>query len=223
MLFTVRVDGGAGLSSHLTTFESVRQGVRLVINRSPLKQLMFLIAFNGYMHMGVYLVTVPYVATQVYGFSSTQFGLLQLMFVLGMIAAHIGLYVKKTIPYPGQGALFTLLYTAVIGFALSKQPTVTGFYGLIFCWGLVAGNSAGRCRLVLQALSEAELKGRLISIYQFMLFGCAPLGAILTGYLVTFMETEWIFTFMSVSSVALFIGFILSKSLWAVQQEVEAP
>ncbi len=197
----------------------IKRGLKLVQSSQPLKQLMVLIAFNGYMHMGVFIVLLPIIATKVYSFNSAQYGSLQLVFVLGMITAHFSLLRQKIIEYPGQGALFSLLYTAVIGFALSKFPTVFGLYALIFCWGLVAGNSSGRSRLVLQALVDRDMKGRAISIYQLMLFGAAPFGALVTGYILHYLEIQDILEFMSLSSIGLFALFLLSRSLWSVKQE----
>ena len=196
-------------------------GVRSVIADKPILHLMVLIGFNGYMHMGVFLVAVPYIAKNFYFFNATQFALLQLMFVVGMVAAHFHLSRMKTVAYPGQGALFSLLYTALIGFAIAKGPTVTGLFLLIFSWGFVAGNSAARCRLVVQAAVPASFKGRVMSIYQLVLFGFAPLGALVTGYFLNHLTPGEIFHVMSGSSVALFVLFVFSKALWKVKQPDE--
>lgn len=198
--------------------DEIKAAVQLVRSNLALKQLMLLIAFNGYMHMGVFIVLLPIMATKIYHFSSVQYGSLQLLFVVGMITAHFSLLKKDTIEFPGHGALFCLLYTAVIGFALSKFPTEFGFYALVFCWGLVAGNSAGRCRLVLQALVEKDMKGRAISMYQMCLFGAAPFGALVTGVVIDYLSIQEILDFMSVSSIALFAVFLFSRSLWSVKQ-----
>ena len=193
------------------------EGFSNVMSSNNLRQLMLLIGFNGYMHMGVFLVALPVVARDVYGFSTIEWGSLQLVFVLGMITAHYGMLRKKTIIYPGQGALFSLLYTAIIGFALAKQPLVSGLYLIVYCWGLVAGNSAAHCRLVLQYCSEARVRGRLMSIYQFVLFGFAPLGALVTGYVINHLTIQSIFHVMSLSSIALFVFFFVWGSLWSVK------
>lgn len=192
-------------------------GLNHVLRSQPLSQLMVLIGFNGYMHLGVYLVVLPLMAKTVYGFGAAEYGSLQLTFVLGMIAAHLNIVRQENIQMPGQGALFSLLYTAVIGFALAKIPTVPGFYFMIFCWGFVAGNSAGRCRLVLQPLVEEAVKGRVMSIYQFVLFGFAPLGALATGFFVKYLSIQQIFYFMSLSSVGIFLLFFVFGKLWQVE------
>lgn len=213
----------SGSSKDYNTTRDIAGALRYVANSSGLRQLMMLIAFNGYMHLGVFLVVIPVIATGDYNLSSSQYAGLQVLFVLGMICAYVSLLRTQLVEYPGQGALFSLLYTALIGFGLAKEPTPFGFYSLVFLWGLVAGNSAGRCRLVLQSLVVPEMKGRVMSVYQLMLFGAAPFGALVTGYLINHMAINNIFSFMSVSSVLLFGSFLFSRTLWSVKQEKDDP
>lgn len=201
-----------------STLADIASAIKTVAKNPGLRQLMALIAFNGYMHMGVFLVLVPIVATRVYEHTAAQYAGLQALFVLGMVISHLFLLRQKKVEFPGQGALFSLLYTAMVGFGLSKGPTPLGFYMLIFVWGLVAGNSAGRCRLVAQSLASAGMRGRVMSVYQLMLFGAAPIGAMATGVVVDILPVEQIFIVMSVSSVALFMLFMLSRTLWSVRQ-----
>ena len=204
-----------------SVYQDALEGFLAVYRSKPLSQLMILIGFNGYMHLGVYIVAVPLMARSVYDLNAMEYGGLQLTFVLGMIAAHVSLIRKASLDFPGQGALFSLLYTSVVGFALAKGPTISGFYFIVFCWGFVAGNSAGRCRLVVQALSDAAMKGRIMSIYQFVLFGFAPLGALVSGYFIKYLKLEHIFYVMSGSSAVLFFIFIAGSALANVKQAVE--
>jgi len=203
------------------TAHDIALAIKFVKQSPGLRQLMALVAFNGYMHMGVFLVMVPFVATRNYQLNSSEYAALQLLFVLGMIVAHFALLHRKMVQFPGQGALFSLLYTALIGFGLAKGPTPFGFYSLVFLWGVVAGNSAGRCRLVLQLLANHEMRGRLMAVYQLMLFGAAPIGALVTGYVFSYLSVDRIFLFMSVSSILLFVVFLFSRTLWAIEQSEE--
>lgn len=201
-----------------STFSDIVGSIKTVSKSPGLRQLMALIAFNGYMHMGVFLVLIPVVATRVYHYSAAEYAGLQALFVLGMVVSHTFLLRQKTVEFPGQGALFSLLYTAMVGFGLAKGPTPVGFYMLVFVWGLVAGNSAGRCRLVAQSLAGPEMRGRVMSVYQLMLFGAAPIGAMVTGVLVDMISVKTIFMVMSVSSICLFVVFMMTRTLWSVRQ-----
>lgn len=202
----------------VSTAQGIGSALRAVMQSPGLRQLMTLIAFNGYMHLGVFLVVIPVVATRVYQLNAHEYAGLQALFVAGMVSAHFLLLRQKTVEFPGQGALFSLLYTALVGFGLAKEPTPMGFYFLVFMWGVVAGNSASRCRLVAQSLAAVEMRGRVMSVYQLMLFGAAPIGAMVTGIVLKVLSFQQIFYVMSASSVMLFVLFMFSRSLWAVRQ-----
>lgn len=201
-----------------STLQSIRSGVRAVRHNRAFRHLMLLVAFNGFMHMGIFIVLMPMLAREHYGFHSAAYSTLQCVFVLGMIVAHGTIGLRKTIVYPGQGALFSLLYTAVIGFSLSQAPTTLGFYSLVFLWGLVAGNSAAQCRLVLLSVVAKPLKGRAISMYQALLFGMAPLGALVTGWVIDYADEQQVLDFMAMASAVLFLFFMFSRTLWKISQ-----
>lgn len=198
--------------------ESWRAPVALMKKLSGLRQILILAAFNGYMHLGVFVVALPLLARDGYGLGSQAYALLQFTFMVGMILANVRLLSIERVRFPGQGALFSLLYTAVIGIAMSRGPTVTGLYLLVGAWGWVAGNSAGLSRMVLQSLVSFELKGRVMAMYQLVLFGMAPLGALATGYALHVFPLGVVFIVMSVSSAVLFVAFLFSRALWGVEQ-----
>lgn len=217
-IFYMQLSVGGGETTHQPVDSIWQQPLILLRQNSGLRQLLCLAAFNGYMHLGVFVVVLPILARDVYSLDSQAYAFLQFTFVIGMIVANIRLLRMETIRYPGQGALFSLLYTAVVGFALSRQPTLVGLYLLVAVWGWVAGNSAGLSRIVLQSLVAFEMKGRVMALYQFILFGMAPLGALVAGYALHWLSLATVFIVMSVSSAVLFVVYLFSKTLWSVEQ-----
>lgn len=209
---------GVTRSAPSMLFRHILQGLVAALSDRRIAQLIGLVSFNGFMHMGLFLVALPLMSRDIYHFNAMKYGLLQFVFVAGMLGAYLLLMFKEHISYPAQGALFSLLYTAVVGFALSRQPTVAGLYILVMFWGWVAGYSATHCRLIIQILAKPEIKGRLMSLYQLMLFGMAPLGALTTGYFSSLYSLSDMFKTMSIASVALFCLFLFSRSLWKVEQ-----
>lgn len=213
----VSLQGVPGSSPSLL-HSQILQGLTEALSDRRIAQLIGLVSFNGFMHMGVFIVALPLMSRDIYQFNAMQYGLLQFVFVAGMLGAYLLLMFREHIAYPAQGALFSLLYTAIVGFALSRQPTVAGLYILIMFWGWITGYSATHCRLIIQILAKPEIKGRLMSLYQLMLFGMAPLGALTTGYFSSLSSLSDIFKAMSIASVALFCLFLFSRSLWKVEQ-----
>lgn len=190
-----------------------------VWRRIALRHLILLVAFNGLMHLGMFLVLLPVLARDYMAFGSLEYALLQLSFTLGSVLAFWVILRRPKVRYPGQAVLFCLLYTGMIALGLAAGPTLYGLFGLIFLWGAVAGASANLSRLVLQSTVEDELRGRAMSVYQLALFGMAPLGALLAGGLVQLEDVRFTFQVLAGASFGLFTASLLSRALWSVQPE----
>lgn len=73
-----------------------REPLILLRQNVGLRQLLCLAAFNGYMHLGVFVVVLPILARDVYALNSQAYAFLQFTFVVGMILANIRLlYTEK--------------------------------------------------------------------------------------------------------------------------------
>lgn len=200
---------------------AVGAAFKLVWRLTEVRHLILLVAFNGCMHLGMFLVLLPVLARDYMRFSSLEYGLLQLCFTLGSVSAFWMLWRRPPVRYPGQSVLFCLLYTGMIGLALAAGPTLYGLFGLIFLWGCVAGASANLSRLVLQSTVADEFRGRAMSVYQLALFGMAPVGALLAGFLVQEQGVRFTFHLIAGCSFGLFALSLLSRALWSVQPAVD--
>lgn len=208
---------------HGALAEAIGLGVRQVWKQIAVRHIVLIVAFNGFMHMGMLIVLLPLIARDRMGFSSLEFGLLQLSFAMGGVVVHWVLMRKKVARYPGQSVLFCLLYAGCIAFALSMPLTVFGLFSLVFLWGCVAGGSANLSRLVVQSMTPAACRGRAMGVYQLALFGMAPCGALLAGYLVSHAGIHDAFRLIAWSSFALFALSFLTRDLWRVQPSSDTP
>jgi len=194
----------------------------LIWRQMALRHLILVVAFNGLMHLGMFLVLLPVLARDRMDFGSVGYGLLQLCFTLGSVLAFAVIWHKARVRYPGQAVLFCPLYTGMIAIALSAGPTVYGLFGLIFLWGCVAGASANLSRLVLQSTVPDHFRGRAMAVYQLALFGMAPIGALLAGGLVNGFGVNFTFQILAGGSVGLFCLSLLSRALWDIQPVTDA-
>lgn len=201
---------------------AISAALTLIWHQVALRHLVLVVAFNGLMHLGMFLVLLPVLARDRMGFGSLGYGLLQLCFTLGSVLAFAVIWRRARVRYPGQAVLFCLLYTGTIAFALSAGPTVYGLFGLIFLWGCVAGASANLSRLVLQSSVPDHFRGRAMAVYQLALFGMAPLGALLAGGLVHWAGVRFTFEVLACASFGLFALSLLSRALWGVQPSSSA-
>lgn len=200
-------DSGPGFLSALGRLMRIKNFVLVLV----------VIGFNGFMHLGMFVVLLPLLSTNSLGFDSFAYGLLQLSFVAGAMAVSAGLVRGARTKNPGQHVLFALLYSGLIGFALWAGPTTFGLYALIFLWGGVAASSANHSRVIVQSLTPEAMRGRAMALYQMALFGTAPFGALLAGYLVQEGGTALPLKIIGSTSVALFAVLFFYPKLWAYE------
>ncbi|MFT7387666.1 MAG: MFS family permease [Candidatus Endobugula sp.] len=190
-------------------------------NITALRSLLCLVAFNGFFHIGVFIVALPLLVQQVYGESVMYFSGLQFTFLLGTIVATVVVIVKGSLDSPGKRLIFGLLYGGVILFALSAKPTVIGLFILLFFWGVVVGVSANMGRSILQSLAPEHCRGRIISLYQLALFGFAPLGALFAGYAIHWWGVMELLKISGIASLVMFMGLTATRALWEVRVDSE--
>ncbi|GAB3105728.1 MFS transporter [Aestuariicella hydrocarbonica] len=195
---------------------SIRDGLTFVFRHRVLKHLMLLVGFNGFMHIGVFVVALPLLARDIYQQDALYFAGLQLVFVAGNIVATLGLLKRGQVDQLGRSVLFCLLYAGIIMMAISARPTLTGLLILVFVWGVVAGVSASLGKSLLHQQVADEYRGRVLSIYQLALFGAAPLGALACGYAVHVWGALSLFRFGGALSLILFVGYLGIRPLWHV-------
>jgi len=195
----------------------IKAGLALVWRHAVLRNLVILVGFNGFIHIGVFVVALPLLARDAYQQGAVYFASLQLCFVVGNVAATLGLLKRGPTRYPGRAILFSLLYAGVPMLAIAAKPTLTGLFGLVFFWGVVAGVSASLGKSLLQQQAPEAYRGRIVSVYQLSLFGAAPLGALACGYAASFWGPWPLFSVAGVVSIAAFLVHFVDRSLWAVE------
>jgi MFS family permease len=198
-------------------FSDINSGLNDVWALPALRSLIAIVAFNGFFHIGVFIVALPLLVQQVYGESVDFYSGLQLAFVAGTIVTTLVVVYRGALDAAGRRIIFGLLYGGVILLALSAKPTLIGLFILVFFWGVVVGVSANMGRSVLQSLAPELSRGRIISIYQLALFGFAPMGALCAGYVIEIWGVLTLFKISGIASLVVFASTLLTKSLWEVE------
>ncbi len=126
-------------------------------------------------------VIIPYFARAVYGVGDAGYGLLNAAFGAG---AMVGALWQASKPNPLRnlrlGAVLLLAASAVL--ALLSSPWLVGLAlaacGFAMLSLLISANSA------VQLSISDQMRGRVMSLYSFVLVGMAPPGALLSGALI---------------------------------------
>lgn len=193
------------------------EGIKDIWSSGALRSLIAIVAFNGFFHIGVFIVALPLLVQQVYRGSVDFYSGLQLAFVIGTIVTTLIVVYKGALDSAGRRIIFGLLYGGVILLALSAEPTVVGLFILVFFWGVVVGVSANMGRSVLQSLAPDSSRGRMISIYQLSLFGFAPLGALFAGYTIEIWGVLTLLKISGIASLVAFMATMMTRSLWEIE------
>jgi MFS family permease len=213
----MRVEISAASRDPQETVFSLYKGLQDVFALPALRSLIAIVSFNGFFHMGVFIVALPILVQDVYQYDVSFFGLLQFTFLVGTLVASMVVVYRKGLDAPGKRIAFSLLYGGVILLALGAGPTQEGLFMLIFAWGVVVGISANMGRAIVQLLAPEESRGQIISIYQLALFGFAPLGALVGGYLMTWLGVLPVLMACGVCSIIMFAALLFVRSLWDVE------
>ena len=194
----------------------IREGLAEAWRRPVLRELVALMAFNGFVHIGVFLVVLPLLAEE-YGRGASYYATLQLAFVAGTVAATVTMLRRGQGVRPGRGILMCLLYSAALLIAISFGPTPLGLILLCVCWGAIAAASAALGRAVVQLLAPEEYRSRIISIYQLALFGSAALGAPAAGALSEFAAPLTTLLWAGILSLVAFVLVVFGGALREVE------
>ncbi|MGH1441021.1 MAG: MFS transporter [Cellvibrionaceae bacterium] len=206
-------------ASELPLASLLMSGIRFCWQSIILRSLLFIVVINGFFHIGVFVVALPVLVKTVYAGSIGLYALLQCLFILGTLTTTIIVIYKGQLDAPGRRVIFSLLYAGLILLGLSAGPTEYGLWFLVFLWGVVVGVSATLGRAILQSQVSAEHRGRAISIYQFSLFGFAPLGSLFAGIAIEYWHVLFVLKVSAIVSFIAFATLFFTKPLWDVEAE----
>ncbi len=201
------------------SYSSLFSGFKSCWESKVLRSLIAIVVVNGFFHVGVFVVALPILAKQIYVEDVSFYSLLQCLFILGTVATTVLVIVRGQLDSPGRRVIFSVLYAGLILLGLSAGPTQYGLMFLIFLWGVVVGVSSNLGRAILQSQALLAYRGRVISIYQLALFGCAPLGSLFAGFAI---ESWGVLYLLKISAIASFIAFFatfFTRALWDIEAD----
>ena len=193
--------------------DAILSGITYCLSEKKIRHIIYIVAFNGFFHIGVFLVALPILTKEIYAQSVNFYGWLQFLFVIGSITAATIVWLKEQLDMPGKRFVFSLLYSGLILLSLSAKPTLFGLMFMLYLWGVIVGISSLMGRTMIHQLVEESYRGRAISIYQLALFGAGPLGALFAGFLTEWMSILELLRYSGIASFILF-GLMIVSPLW---------
>lgn len=160
----------------------MREGIDYAVTSPMVRALTFLI--SALMLFGIQFMTLlPAWAVHVLGGDETTNGLLQSARGLGAVVGALALAALGRFPYKGRlltlGSFAFPLALALFSISRSIHSSFVGltFVGVAFVLMMNLGNA------LVQVNSPDHLRGRVMGMYSFLLFGLMPIGGLISGFL----------------------------------------
>ena len=166
--------------------QSIVAGLQAVWHHARLLPLMLLVSATGFLGFGVYLVAMPLMTREVYGQSAVFYAGLQLSFTGGVLLANV-LYLRLRGGFrqPGRVLVISLFSRGLIMLLIATHLPVSLLFPAVMVWGMFSGISISLGRMMTHTEAPEAYRSRVVSIYQLAFFGTAPIGAWVTGQLIT--------------------------------------
>ena len=195
-------------------FGDILDGMRCV-RANPILLSMVMSMFGvGVFVIGAFLVILPIVNADVYGFESGGLRNIFVTFWAGAFCSSVAISRFRNLRRPGR----ILLAAQFIGSAgilfLTTHTPYPVFISLVFVWGLAAGVSIMMSRSIVQAAAPPHMLARVLSIYQLGFMGGAPLGAALMGVVADRAGPQLVILVPSIGMLAMIVWMTFFTPIW---------
>tara|TARA_R110000803_G_scaffold64932_8_gene126073 strand:- start:1204 stop:2655 length:1452 start_codon:yes stop_codon:yes gene_type:complete len=173
-----------GRSGFGAAFGDIAEGFRAVRSDGRLWAMTALMFGVGIFVIGAFLVVLPIVNRDIYGFGSDGIRDMFVTFWMGAFVSSVVLSIFRRIKRQGRLLLVAQFLGSSSILAMMWEIPHWAFLGIVFIWGLAAGISIAMSRSIVQDAAPKEKLARVLSIYQLGFMAGAPIGAALMGALV---------------------------------------
>ncbi|WP_340693002.1 MFS transporter [Hyphomonas sp.] len=173
-----------GRSGFGAAFGDIAEGFRAVRSDGRLWAMTALMFGVGIFVIGAFLVVLPIVNRDIYGFGSDGIRDMFVTFWMGAFVSSVVLSIFRRIKRQGRLLLVAQFLGSSSILAMMWEIPHWAFLGIVFIWGLAAGISIAMSRSIVQDAAPKEKLARVLSIYQLGFMAGAPLGAAVMGALV---------------------------------------
>ena len=187
-----------------SVWSQIVEGVKFAAQTPSFAFIFLLIGVIGTLGYN-FNVTIPLIARFVLDSSPEEFGLLTSALGLGSLGAALWLAAagaRSQTFLVGASLAFSALFLV---FAVSEWYWVSAAGLLLVGFAGIALMTGANTTLQLEA--PEEMRGRMISIYMFLMAGSTPIGGFLTG----FLSSLWgVRTALAIEAIGCFVGVVLA-------------
>jgi len=209
--------GYSGGSVNESLLSSAKEGIRYIVSHRLILALMILGLAPILLGMP-YTSLMPIFAIDVFHGDARTQGLLLTMVGIGAVLGALTIASLGRRQVNGK-----LLFAGAAGFGLSlvlfsRSSVLTMAMVFTFLAGLSNSGYTSQNQTLLQLLTPAELRGRVLGVY-LLNRGLMPIGSLLAGALASFLGGPWAVTAMGASCFLLVVGVALfEQDLWKLNR-----
>ena len=195
---------------------SISEGFRTVRGSPYLRAVVAQNFAMGVSFMGSYIVTIPLLIRERYHGSSVELSWVNGANSLGLVMTILILMRIGDVHRQGRALL---LAQGIGAIALAGGGLGLGFYSLIVCvffWGVCGGLGMTMSRTIMQEMAPANQRARIMAFYSFSFMGAGPIGALLSGYLVTWFGPSQALIMSSAAMLVVVCFMSLRSTLWGL-------
>ena len=196
-----------------SVFTSLKEGIRFIRRQTSMEALIILAFCMTFLSMPM-RTYIPVFVKDIFHRGPETFGNLLALMGVGSICGSLGVAALGNIRRKGLialGALMTL-GLGIAGFGLSKSLTLSG--SMLLLAGAAMMAVFANVNSLVQLIATNDMRGRVMSVYNFAFRGGMPMGNLLTGWLVP------IFTAPTVLGVNGLLLMLLGLYFLVVQRRV---
>ncbi|MBI1239019.1 MAG: MFS transporter [Alphaproteobacteria bacterium] len=162
--------------------EGLREGILAAAASAEIRPVIIAMVGVGFFYVGSFMTVVPLIIRESYAATPLAFSLVSIAFWGGTILSNIALMRIGRLTYPGRAILFALAGGAIVLSLMSNPMPLWLLCSLACVWGMGAGVTITMGRTIVQERARADMRGRMLAIYQMGFSGGGPLGAVTLGF-----------------------------------------
>jgi MFS family permease len=192
-----------------TILASMKEGIRFVRKQGAMEALMVLAFCMTALSMPM-RTFFPVFASDIFGKGPQTLGMFYSVMGVGSIIGSLTMAWMGNVPHKGRVALSMLicLGAGIAGFSVSRYLAVS--YVLLFLAGASMISVFTTVNSLVQLITTNEMRGRVMSVYNFAFRGGMPMGNLLTGWLVPIFSAPLVLGVNGLLLVALALYFLLA-------------
>ena len=187
---------------------SLKQGIRFAREQSSMEALILLAFCMTFLSMPM-RTYLPVFVKDIFGRGPETYGNLLALMGLGSICGSLGVASAGNIKNKGRVALAALflLGAGVAGFAISRSLTVNQVFLVLVGASMMAVFAT--VNSLVQLITTNEMRGRVMSVYNFAFRGGMPMGNLVSGWLVPMFTVPVVLRMNGVLLILLALYFLL--------------